>query len=129
MHVATGSRYISHSLSGFLLCTHTEVVNSFIVRDCVLIKQMEERDMKFIMLTVADATIHHFDDDRKDFVIPRHNIIIPIENIIEVTSLAEQDSYRGITEIVIKNGNATSEYIVEESINDIYRTLDDGGMI
>lgn len=22
----------------FLLCTHTEVVNSFIVRDCVLIK-------------------------------------------------------------------------------------------
>lgn len=85
--------------------------------------------MKFIMLTVADETIHRFDDDRKDFVIPRHNIIIPIENIIEVTSLTEQDSYRGITEIVVKNGNATSEYIVEESINDIYRTLDDGGMI
>ena len=27
---------------GQLLCTHTEVVNGFIVRDCVLIKWMEE---------------------------------------------------------------------------------------
>ena len=68
--------------------------------------------MKFIKLTV-----------------PRRSIVIPIENIIEATSLAEQDSYRGNTEIVIKNGNATSEYIVEESINDIYRMLNDGGMI
>ena len=81
--------------------------------------------MKFIMLTVADETIHHFDDDRKDFVIPRHNIIIPTENIIEVTALEEQDSDKGITEIAVKNGNATSEYIVEESIDDIYRMLEE----
>ena len=82
--------------------------------------------MKFIMLTVADEAIHHFDDDRDDLVIPRHNIIIPIENIIEVTSLAEQDSDKGITEIVVKYSNATSNYIIEESIIDIYRMLDVG---
>lgn len=85
--------------------------------------------MKFIMLTVTDETIHHFNDDRNDLVIPRHNIIIPVENIIEVTSLAEQDSDIGITEIVVKYSNATRNYIIEESINDIYRMLDLGGMI
>ena len=70
--------------------------------------------MKFIMLTVAN-----------DFVIPRHNIIIPIENIIEATGLEEQCGDEGITEIVIKYNNVTSDYIVEESIYDIYRMLEE----
>lgn len=81
--------------------------------------------MKFIMLTVANETIHHFDDDRNDVVIPRHNIIIPIENIIEVTELEEQDGDNGITEIVVKYNNGTSDYIIEEPINDIYRMLEE----
>lgn len=80
--------------------------------------------MKFIKLIVADETIHHFDDDRNDFVVPRHSIIIPIENIIEVTELEKQDSDKGITEIVVKYNNGTSDYIVEESVNDIYRMLE-----
>ncbi len=81
--------------------------------------------MKFIMLTVADETIHHFDDDRDDLFIPRHNIIIPVENIIEVTELEEKDSDKGITEVVIKYNNGISEYIVEESILDISLMLEE----
>ena len=60
--------------------------------------------MKFIKLTTA--------------------IIIPVENIIEATALAEQDSDNRNTKIVVKHNDGIKSYFIEESLDDIYRMLE-----
>ena len=80
--------------------------------------------MKFIKLTVADRNIY------EELIIPRHEVIIPVDNIIaveECTSVNGRDvEDKGITEVFVKHDKCVEEYIVEESVDTIYRWIELG---
>ncbi|WP_270986860.1 hypothetical protein [Streptococcus agalactiae] len=77
--------------------------------------------MKFIKLTVADRNIY------KDLILPRHEVIIPVDNIIGIEECASANGRdvedKGITEVFVKHDKCVEEYIVEESIDRIYSWL------
>ena len=86
--------------------------------------------MKFIKLTVADGNIDFDLGSDKILITPRHKVIISVDNIIaieECASVYERDiDDKGITEVFVKNGEHVEEYIVEESIDTIYRWIELG---
>ncbi|WJQ86109.1 hypothetical protein QSV38_02275 [Streptococcus parasuis] len=83
--------------------------------------------MRFIKLTVADRDINLGLGSDRELIIPRHEVIIPVDNIIaveECTSVNGCDiEDKGITEVYVKNGECVDDYIVEESIGEIYERL------
>ncbi len=80
--------------------------------------------MKFIKLTVAYRNINKY------LIIPRHEVIIPVDNIIGVEECASVNGRdvedKGITEVFAKHDKYVEEYIVEESIDIIYRWIELG---
>lgn len=86
--------------------------------------------MKFIKLTVADRNINFDLDSDKELIIPRHGVIIPVDNIIGIEECASVNGLevndKGITEVFVGWGKLQEEYIVEESIDTIYRWLELG---
>ena len=85
--------------------------------------------MKFIKLTVADGSISFELGGDRGFVMPRHKVIIPLDNIIvveECASVNGRDDDKGITEVLVKNGESVDNYIVEESVDTIYRWIELG---
>ena len=83
--------------------------------------------MKFIKLTVADGSINFDLGSDKVLITPRHELIVSVDNIIaveECASVYERDvDDKGITEVFVKNGESVEEYVVEESIDEIYKRL------
>lgn len=86
--------------------------------------------MKFIKLTVADSDISLDLDIDKELIVPRHKVIIPVNNIIGVEECASVNGLevndKGITKVFVKHDKYVEEYIVEESIGTIYRWLELG---
>lgn len=85
--------------------------------------------MKFIKLTIADRDISFDLGTDKELIVPRHKVIIPVDNIIGIEECASANGLevndKGITEVFVGLGKLQEEYIVEESINDIYRMLEE----
>ncbi|MGH2329562.1 hypothetical protein [Streptococcus uberis] len=86
--------------------------------------------MKFIKLTVADRDINFDLGSDKELIVPRHKVIIPVDNIIGVEECASVNGRdvedKGITEVFVKHDKCVEEYIVEESVDTIYRWLELG---
>ncbi len=86
--------------------------------------------MKFIKLTIADRDINFDLGSDKKLIIPRHEVIIPVDNIIGVEECASVNGLevndKGITEVFVKHDKYVEEYIVEESIDTIYRWIELG---
>ena len=91
------------------------------------IKQTEERNMKFIKLTVADRYVDLVLGSYRELIIPRHEVIILVDNIIAVEECAPVNGRdvedKGITEVFVKHDKSVEEYIVEESVDEIYGRL------
>ena len=83
--------------------------------------------MKFIKLTVADRYVNLVLGNDRELIIPIHEVIIPVDNIIAVEECASVNGCdvedKGITEVFVKHDKSVEEYIIEESIDEIYDRL------
>ena len=83
--------------------------------------------MNFIKLTVADGYFDPVLGSDRELIMPRHEVIIPVDNIIAVEECAPVNGRdvedKGITEVFVKHDKRVEEYIVEESIEEIYGRL------
>ena len=83
--------------------------------------------MKFIKLTVADRYVNLVLGNDRELIIPRHEVIIPVDNIIAVEECASVNGCdvedKGITKVFVKHDKSVEEYIIEESIDEIYDRL------